>query len=563
MRATLTRLFPLHEVPKMMTRPPCPGGSTAPSARVSDLALAGCAALLATLLATLLSGCAVGPEYARPTLPESVAFSPAPLPPVTASTPLTGGAAQRFVLAQDIRADWWGLFRSPALNTLIERAFAANPSVEAAQAALRVAQENVYAQRGFFYPTVQGGYSASRTKLAGNLGGNSPGVQEDGSVISTTTNPSASQGGSAPFNAPVIYNFHTAQLSVGYVPDVFGGNRRQFESLQAQTELQQLQVEATYLTLASNVVAAAIQDALLRQQIATTRALVDASASALDIVRRQHVAGLVSRLDVANQQTALAQARQLLAPLQKQFEQNRNLLRALVGGVQDRELPEAFVLSALVLPEDLPLSLPSQVVERRPDIRAAEAQLKASSALIGVAQANRLPQFSIEATAGGAAARLVNLFGPGGRSFNLAANIALPIFDGGTLRHRARAAEENFKQAAAQYQSTVITAFQNVADTLQAIYADANAQQAAAEVHTAAQAALALTERQHALGYIDRLVLINAQRTVQQATLDLAQAQAARLGDTAALFQALGGGWWQRNGTAPGTQPRSAATAAH
>ncbi len=496
--------------------------------------------------AGVLGGCAVGPDYHRPALPASNGFAPVPLPEATSASAASGGAAQRFVLLQDIQADWWKLFQSPALNALIDKAIKANPTIESAQAALRAAQENVYAQQGFFFPTVQANYSLARTKLAGNLGGNSPGVQGNGSVISTTSNPPASAGGSAPFNEPVIYNFHTAQLTVGFVPDLFGGNHRQVEAFVSQEKYQRFQLEATYITLASNVAAAAIQEALLRQQISITKDIIDANIQSVELVRRQLKVGYASRLDLALQEATLAQARQLLPPLQKQFEQTRDLLRALAGGVQDSELPESFDLASLKLPEELPLSLPSQLVEQRPDVRAAEEQLHAASAQVGVALANRLPQFSINATAGGAASQFSQMFWDSGKFFNLAAGIAQPIFDGGTLRHRQRAAEEGLRQATAQYQSTVITAFQNVADTLHAIHADADAFNAAAEVERTAKVSLELMRRQFSKSYIDRIALINAEQSYRQAAMNLAQAHAARLGDTAALFQALGGGWWHR-----------------
>ena len=504
------------------------------------------AATVALACAVWLGGCAVGPDYARPALAASSGFSPRPLPDTTASAAVPAGEAQRFVAAQAIRADWWKLFESKPLDAVIDKAFAANPTVESAQAALRIAQENVAAQQGFFFPSVQASYVPARTKIAGNLGGNSPGVQGNGSVISTTSNTPAKDGGTAPFNAPAIYDFHTAQLTVGYTPDVFGGNRRQVEALQAQATSQQLQLEATYLTLAANVAAAAIQEALLREQIATTREIVDVNTQSVALLNRQLKAGYASRLDLALQESALAQANQLLPPLEKQFEQTRNLLRALTGGVQDVEVPQTFALASLTLPRELPLSLPSQIVAQRPDVRAAEEQLHAASAQVGVAIANRLPQFSIDATWGGAASRFDQMFLASGRFFNLAGNITQPLFDGGTLRHRQRAAEEALRQADAQYRATVITAFQNVADTLQAIHADARALGAAVELERTTKVSLELVRRQLGRGYVDRLALLTAQQAHEQALLAVVQAQATRLGDTAALFQALGGGWWSR-----------------
>lgn len=496
--------------------------------------------------AGLLASCAVGPDYVRPAIPSSKGYSAAALAVATASSPIPQGSEQRFALERDIQADWWTLFESPQLNALIGRAFAANPTLEAAQAALRAAQENVYAQQGFFFPTVRANYAPSRTKIAGNLGGNSPGVQGNGSVISTFQGTPASEGGVPPFSGPVIYNFHTAQLTVGFVPDVFGGNRRQVETLQAQAKQQQFQLEAAYITLASNVIAAAIQEALLRHQIAITNDIIDANTQAVGLLQRQLKAGYATRLDLALQEGALAQAQQQLPPLQKQFEQTRNLLRALTGATQDFELPESFELTSLKLPQELPLSLPSQLVEQRPDVRAAEEQLHAASAQVGVAIANRLPQFSIDATWGGAASRFSQMFWNSGRFFSLTGNITQSLFDGGTLLHRQRAAQEQLRQAAAQYQGTVVTSFQNVADTLQAIHADAQALSAAVNAESKTKASLELIRRQLSRGYIDRLALLSAEQTHRQAVMARAQAQAARLGDTAALFQALGGGWWHR-----------------
>ena len=492
-----------------------------------------------------LAGCAVGPDYMRPNLPATNGYSPNELGATTASAQVTNGTAQRIALGRDIQADWWTLFESSSLNELIESAFKANPTIESAQAALRIAQENVLAQRGFFFPTVQASYSPTRTKIAGNQGGSSPGIQGNGSVISTTQGTPAANGGEAPFNAPVIYNFHTAQLTVGYSPDVFGSNRRQVESLQAQAQVQQFQLQAAYVTLASNIVAAAFQDALLRRQISTTKEIVSANMAVVELLRRQLKAGYVSGLDLAVQESALAQARLQLPPLQKQFEQNRDLLRALSGSTQVEEVA-SFDLESLRLPQDLPLSLPSQLIEQRPDVRAAEAQLRSASAQLGVATAARLPQFSISASAGGGASRFSEMFWNSGTFFNLALNIAQPLFDGGTLLHRQSAAREGLRQANAQYRFTVIGAYQNVADSLQAVYADAEALKASVELVDKAKVTLDLTKRQYSRGYLDRLVLISAEQTYRQGLISLAQAQAARLGDTATLFQALGGGWWNR-----------------
>lgn len=496
------------------------------------------ALLTAALTAALSTGCAVGPDFQRPEAPRASGYAPTPLPTTTASAPGMAGAVQSFTTARDIPAEWWTLFQSPQLDSLIRKALQANPTIEAAQAALRQAQENVYAQRGFFYPTVQASYSPSRTKLSGNTGGNSPGLQGNGSVIATgqtETEPPAS--------TPVIYTWHSAQLTVGFVPDVFGSNRRQVESLQAQADAQRFQLNAAYITLASNVVAAAIQEASVRDQLDAAKRIVAANARSLEIVQQQLKYGQVMRLDVAAQEAALAQAKQLLPPLQKQLEQTRDLIRALAGNLPSEDVEETFTLSSLHLPEELPLSLPSRLVEQRPDIRAAEEQLHAASAQVGVAVAARLPQVSLDATWGGNASRFSQMFWPSGLFWSVAGSVAQTLFDGGTLKHRQRAAEEALAQAAAQYRSTVLTAFQNVADTLHALHADADALQAASEAESAAKVTLDLARKQQELGAVSYLAVLSAEQAYQQTAITLVQARAARLGDTAALFQALGGSW--------------------
>lgn len=471
--------------------------------------------------AVAFSGCAVGPDYQRPTLPAASSYAPAPLPESTGSAPGPIGEAQRFVIAGKVQSDWWTLFQSPALNALIAQAFAANPTLEAARAAMIAAQENVEAQRGLFYPTAQANYTPSRTRTADAL-----------------ASPAAS--------GATYFTLHTAQLTVGFVPDVFGGNRRQVESLEAQAVIQQLQLEAAYVTLASNIAAAAIQEALLREQIAITRRILDAGEQALALALRQRQAGMASQLDVSLQETALTQAQQQLPPLQKQLDQTRHLLQALAGRTPDGVAPPPFELAAFKLPEALPLSLPSQLLEQRPDVRAAEEQLHAASAQIGVATANRLPQFTIDATVGGAASTLARVFATPGQFFSVAGILTQSVFDGGTLKHRQRAAEAAYTQAAAQYRSTVLAAFQNVADSLQALHADADSLRASVTTAQSSAQTLTLVRRQLASGYIDRLALLTASQAHDQALLAVASAQAVRLGETVSLFQALGGGWWSR-----------------
>lgn len=486
---------------------------------------------------TLLAGCAVGPDYRRPALDLPEHYTATELAP-----------AMRLELQQQIRQNWWNMFASPALDALIQQAWQHNSTIAAAQASLLAAQENLAAQQGYSFPTVQVGYSPSRTKLAGNQGGNSPGVQGNGSVISTTQNTPAAQGGTAPFNAPVIYNFHTTQLNVAYTPDVFGANRRQLESAQAQQDFQRYQLQAAYLTLASNLVAAALQDGLLREQLRLAEASAACASRALALVQRQQQAGYASTIDLASARSTLAQAQQALPPLRKQLEQNRDLLRLLSGLHVDQPLP-AFALASFRLPQALPLTLPSQLLEQRPDIRAAEAQLRAASAQLGVARAARLPQFTMSASAGGAASEFSQMFWNSGKFFALSASITQTLFDGASLQHRERAADAALQAATADYRTAVATALQNVADVLHAIDSDGAAIQSAEAGYDAAALSLQLGQRQHAAGQIDQTTLLAAQQNLLQAQQQLAQARASQLGNAAALYQALGGGW--QNSSAP------------
>lgn len=477
----------------------------------------------ALMLALACTSCAVGPDFKRPAPPADAAYAPEAAPAATGEAPGPQGTSQRIALGQRIRADWWTLFRSPQLDTLIAQAFAASPTVDAAKAALAAAQANADAQRAAYYPSVTAGYTGSRTKQGAAV------------PASSTATPSNAAAGS-------IYNFHTAQLTVSYTPDVFGGTRRSVESLQALADVQKYQLEATYVTLASNVAGAAIQEALLRRQLELAQAMIASGEQSLSIVQRQWKAGAVSHLEVALQESALAQTRQQLPALRKQLEQTRDLLRTLTGAGPSTATPE-FDLDAFELPAELPVSLPSQLVEQRADLKAAEAQLHSAGAQVGIARAARLPQFSIEGQAGGGAMNIAGMFSPAGRFFSLLAGITQPVFDAGALGQREKAARANYDAAAAQYRSAVLNAMQNVADALHAVQADSEALMAASDNARSAHTVLDLTQRQYGHGYLDRVALINAQQADRQASMTLLQARAARLADTVALFQAVGGGW--------------------
>jgi NodT family efflux transporter outer membrane factor (OMF) lipoprotein len=469
----------------------------------------------------LLAACAVGPNFKRPAAPDVDRYTPHPLSSTAAAPNVSGGEAQRFADGSDISADWWTLFHSKPLNELIEQSLANNHDLKAAQAALLVARENVLAQRGAYFPGITADFSGTR--------------QQQSEQISPTLNSNT-----------FLYNLFTPQVSISYVPDVFGLNRRTVESLQAQEQEARYQMIAVYTTLTSNLVVTAIQESSLQTQIDVTRQLIDSNTNALQVLHYQFAKGYASRLDVAAQESQLAQIAATLPPLVKQLAQLQDQMAALAGRFPSQTPAEKFELSSLQLPRDLPVSLPSALVSQRPDVLQAEANLHDASAKIGIAIANRLPNIVLTANAGSSAAAMSQLFTSGTGFWGFGADATAPIFQGGTLLHQERAAKAAYTQAAEQYRSTVLTAFQNVADTLTALEQDAEALKAAAAAADAAKVTLDLAKRQWQAGYAGYLALLNAEQAYQQTQISLVQAQAGRYADTAALFQALGGGWWHR-----------------
>jgi NodT family efflux transporter outer membrane factor (OMF) lipoprotein len=469
----------------------------------------------------LLAGCVVGPNFKKPAAPNVSSYTPTPMSTTRSTPAVPAGEEQHFVEGADIPGQWWTLFHSQALDDLIERSLKASPDLKAAQAALVVARENTLAQRGAYYPSVSGGFSAIRAKSSSN--------------VSPVTNTSA-----------LNYSFYTPEVSVSFVPDVFGLNRRTVESLKAQEEQARFALAATHITLSSNVAGTAIQEASLRAQIDATHELITINTNMLEILRTQFKSGYVSRLDVAAQESQLAQVATTLPPLLKQLAQERDLLAVLSGGFPSQDPPERFELSTLRLPQELPVSLPSQLVEQRPDVRQAEENLHSASAQIGIALANRLPNFALTADAGSTAVVLSHLFTGGTGFWDVGAGVTQPVFEGGTLLHRERAARAAYTQAAEQYRSTVLVAFQNVADTLHALQQDADGLRTAGAAKDAAAVTLDLAQKQYQTGYANYLALLSAEQAYQEAVINLVQAQANRYADTAALFQALGGGWWNR-----------------
>jgi NodT family efflux transporter outer membrane factor (OMF) lipoprotein len=471
----------------------------------------------------LLAGCAVGPDFVHPAAPEITRYTREPLA-TTSSTDTAAGQRQRFVEGRDIPQEWWAVYRSPALNALIERALANNPNLQSALATLRAAQQAAYAQEGKFFPLVQANFNPTRQQTASSL---SP----------------------IPANGSNIYNLYTAQLQVSYTFDVWGLNRRTVESLQALADVQNFQVEAAYLALTSNVVVAAVTEASLRGQIDATNQLIAINSKMVDTLRRQFEKGLVNRSDFAVQEAALAQVKATLPPLRKALAQQRDLLAALSGSYPSEGPGETFQLSKLHLPIDLPVSLPSQMIEQRPDVRAAEEQLHAASAQVGVATANVLPTFTINADGGYMNTVFASLISPQSLAWSLVGNATQTVFDGGSLLHQLEGAKDTYQAAAWTYRGTVIGAVQNVADALRALQNDADALRAARDFERAASVSLDLAQKQFNGGNSNVLLMLTAQQTFLQARIQVVQAQAARLADTAALFQALGGGWWNR--TAP------------
>ena len=477
---------------------------------------------LLLLTSLLIAGCTVGPNFVRPGAPDVSNYTASSLVPTVASPNVVAGETQRFTKGSDIPGDWWRLFHSKSLNDLIEESLKNNPNLKAAQAALSTAKENVLAQRGAYVPSVSAGISATR--------------QQDppGSLAPV------------PSTNAFLYTLLTPQLSISYAPDVFGLNRRTVESVQAQEQAVRFQMIAADITLSANVAAAAIQQASLQTQIDATRELVDINSKSVQILRYQFAKGYVGRLDLSAQESQLAQVTATLPPLLKQLAQQHNLLAVLAGRFPGQAPAEKFDLSSLQLPKDLPVSLPSELVAQRPDVLQAEANLHVASAQIGIATANRLPNITLSANVGSTALAIGQVFGPGTGFWSLGAALAAPIFDGGTLLHRQRAAKATYDQAADQYRSTVLTAFENVADTLSALEQDAEGLKAAASAADAASVTLDLSRRQRKVGYGSYLSLLTAEQAYQQTRISLVQAQANRFADTAALFQALGGGWWHR-----------------
>lgn len=478
-----------------------------------------------------LAGCMVGPDYHTPAPPATDTYTPTPLPDQTASSPGAAGGAQQFVAGLDIPAQWWTLFHCAPLDALIREALANSPNVAAAQAALRQAAENLRAQMGAtLYPSVNATANATREKFSGVTFGE-PQLSE-------------------------VLNLYNASVSVSYNLDVFGGGRRELESLRSQVDYQGYELQAAYLALSANIVTAAIKEASLREQIEATTHIADDEDKQLGVLRQQLQLGGVSGAAVLSQETLVAQTRATLPPLYQSLDQTRHQLAVLAGKLpSDTDLAE-FRMSMFTLPQTLPVSVPSSLVRQRPDILAADAMLHQASAQVGVATANMYPQLTLSASYGPEALTPAGLFRYADMIWSLGAGVTQPLFRGGQLSAQKRAAVAAFDEANAQYRQTVLLAFQNVADTLRALEHDATGLRAQTDAWRAASGSLDLTRGQFRLGGVSYLALLDAQRQYQQTVVSLVQAQAARYADTAALFQALGGGWWNDTAMSQAASPK-------
>jgi NodT family efflux transporter outer membrane factor (OMF) lipoprotein len=487
------------------------GHSIVPISRSVSLLLSTSAAAL------LLASCAVGPDFQRPAAPTVTEYLPEPLPEQTAAAEIAGGDAQRFLRGADIPGQWWRAFNSEDLNLLVDQALMANPDLDVAQAALRQAEQNYLGSRGPLLPSATGSASVTQQMSSEQSGGD------------TLT----------------LYN---SSINVSYILDVFGGVRRGIDAQDAARENQRFQLEAVYNTLIANVLTAAIQEAGLTAQLGAVQEIIAAQTQALDLIQQQFELGAVARGDVLAQQAQLTQTQASLPNLQRNLATVRTQLTTLLGRFPAEGPIATVTLAELTLPQELPLSLPSRLVEQRPDIRQAEASLRQASANIGVATANMLPQFTLTGgLTGNTNSNGAAFFSPETFAASFGAGLVAPLFRGGQLARQRQAAVYAFERAEAQYRATVLAAFANVANVLNALRLDAETLRVQLIAEQTAAQNLEITTERFRAGAIAYLPLLDAQRTALQARIALVQAQAARYADTVALFQALGGGWWNRD----------------
>ena len=463
----------------------------------------------------LLSGCAVGPDFVRPAAPDSQRYTREPQPSLTISA---DGVAQRFMPGAEVPAQWWKLFKSDPLNAAVAQALAHSPTLQAAEASLRQSLDNLRAGDGVFYPRLDAGLAGERARSAPS--------QQAGSSTGT------------------LFSLVTLNASVSYPLDLFGGERRAVEGLAALVEVQRFAAKAAYLTLSANVVNTCIARAAYAAQIRATEALIALETEQLHSIEAQVRSGTSPYANVLGQRSLIAGNEALLAPLRQRVSQTEHLLALLQGELPERASLPDIEFSGLVLPGDVPMSLPTALVRQRPDILSAEAQLHAASADIGVATAALYPSFSLSATYGSGSSSLDHLLGAGGRFWSIGPSLTAPLFHGGALRSQRQAAVDAFDAAQANYRLTVLAAFSQVADTLTALEHDAQALDAQSRSQRLASEALALLQANYRAGLVAYVDVLTADVQLHASTIAAVQAAAQRQQDTVALFVALGGGWW-------------------
>ena len=464
-----------------------------------------------------LAGCASGPNFKPPAAPDAAGYTAAALPAQTVAAPTTLGGTQRFVAGASVSAEWWRQFGSAKLDALVEAALRASPTLEAAQATLRQARQNYEAKAG----------TTQYPQANANLGAQRQGVNNAAAGL---------PGGER------TYNLFNTGVAVSYDLDLAGGNRRALEALAAQTEYQRYQLEAARLSLIGNLATTAVIQAQLAGQIEASAAILAAQEEQLGLTRKRLALGAASERDVLALQTQVEQTRAGLPPLRLRLEQNQHLLATLAGQPPGSAALPEFNLADFSLPGELPVSLPSELTRQRPDIQAAEALLAAASAQRGVAVSRLYPRIALNANLGAQALTAASLFDGGSLVWGLAGQLAQPLFNRGS-RAEVGAAEAGFDAAAAHYRQTVLQALREVADVLRALDHDAQALASHAVADSAARESLRLTQQHYDLGAASYLELLIAQQQAQQTRISLVAAQASRLADTAALYQAMGGGW--------------------
>lgn len=474
------------------------------------------------LLLCALSGCMVGPKGDTPPLPDKAGYTAQSMAHTSGRT--AGSSILRrqdFVTGMDIPGKWWEVFKNPKLNQLVEQALANNQSLKAMQNSLKAAWEQRRVEGAALYPSISAQFIPSRNKTSKTL---SP----------------------VPNNNSWLYNLHTAQLNIGYVPDLWGGTRQAIKAGGAQADIQHAQLEATALTMVSDLVTATITEAGLRAQIRAKEAQISEQTKMLSIGGSQFGAGDVSRQSLLVQRDALAQIEADLPPLKNQLAQTRDQIATLIGSTPNVDLP-VFELDDFTLPEKLPVTLPATLLSHRPDVEAARAQIQAAAAQVGIAIANRLPNVQLSALPGQAVGHMSQFFKPGYGNWDIAATVTQPIFQGGSLLHAQREARDSLLQANEYYKSTVISAIGDVANSLHAVEFDSDTLLADQKGLEAAQESYKIAQAQHRLGDNSEIDLLQSKLAVAQDELSVAQDKTARFSDTVGLFQSLGGGWWHRN----------------